>query len=86
MFAFLASECGWAPNYAAENLTLRQVDYILEGVRVINEVEDKEDSDVSDDDIDKQFADLSIAGREAGSRYNVKSVQVARSDLAGLPS
>lgn len=55
---------------------MRQIDYILEGVRYLNEVsEDKDDGDISDEDIDSQFTDVLIAGRESGTPYNIKTVR-----------
>lgn len=58
---------------------MRQIDYILEGVRYLNDVgADKEDGDVSDEDIDAQFADTILDGMESGTPYNIKTIRSNR--------
>lgn len=59
---------------------MRQIDYLLEGVRVLNAVGDKDKDDISDEEIDGQFADTILAGRESGTPYNIKSVRVQPTD------
>lgn len=75
MFAFFASECGWTPEEVGSRLTLRQIDYLLAGVRDLNDI-DKDKNDVDDEDIDRQFTDTILAGREVGTPYNIKTVRV----------
>lgn len=59
---------------------MRQIDYLLEGVRELNDVGDGSDGDICDEDIDAQFPDVLIAGREAGNPYNIKSVKVNQTE------
>ena len=58
---------------------MRQIDYILEGVRYLNDVgADKDDGDVSDEDIDAQFADTILDGMESGTPNNIKTIRSNR--------
>ena len=57
---------------------MRQVDYIMDGVRILNDVTGEKDEDgPSDEDIDSQFTDVFLAGRESGTPYNIKTVRVS---------
>lgn len=53
----------------------------MDGVRILNDVSgEKEPEDISDDEIDAQFTDVFLAGRESGSPYNIKSVKVGQTE------
>ena len=59
------------------SLTLRKVCYLLDQIRVISDLQEHgyDPQNIEDEDIDRQFQDLKIAGLTSGRPFNVKEVK-----------